>query len=498
MIARFLVFLVFPLLALGACTGVPARDGSTALLSSQALRADVDVLQRAYETLHPGLYRYNTPARMQARFAQLRATFATDRSLADAYLAFSEFAATIRCGHTYANFHNQIRPIQQALFERTDRVPFYFRWLDDRMIVTRNFSDRPELKAGTEIVSIDGVPARSILHRMMAIARADGSNDAKRVAWLQVQGDEVYEAFDIFLPLLYPRIGARMSLVTVAPDGAHAQRTVRVDALSYAARLAARPARTDANGPPWTLDTSDPAFAVLRMPTWALYESTWDWKGFINAAIVELVARRTPALVIDLRGNEGGMDVGDELLRHFISEPLRIADYERRVRYRKVPDDLLPYLHTWDASFKDWGDAAIPLDDRFFRLTRFDDGPRGNVLQPAATRYVGRVFVLVGATNSSATFEFAQVVKRSGLATLVGQTTGGNQRGINGGAFFFLRLPHSKIELDLPLIGQFPTDARPDAGVEPDVPVSPTIRDIAEGRDSELDAVRSILGNRAR
>ena len=40
---------------------------------------------------------------------------------------------------------------------------------------------------------------------------------------------------------------------------------------------------------------------------------------------------------------------------------------------------------------------------------------------------------------------------------MVGQVTGGNLRGINGGAFFFLNLPNSRLEIDLPLIGQFPT-----------------------------------------
>ncbi|MCS3810253.1 hypothetical protein FHY19_003321 [Xanthomonas arboricola] len=61
----------------------------------------------------------------------------------------------------------------------------------------------------------------------------------------------------------------------------------------------------------------------------------------------------------------------------------------------------------------------------------------------------GRVFVLTSADNSSATFEFARQLQRNGLATLVGQPTGGNLRGINGGAFFFLHLPNSHIEVDL-------------------------------------------------
>ena len=48
---------------------------------------------------------------------------------------------------------------------------------------------------------------------------------------------------------------------------------------------------------------------------------------------------------------------------------------------------------------------------------------------------------------------------------LVGQPTGGNQRGITGGAFFFLRLPNSKIEVDVPLIGQYPATEQPDGGL---------------------------------
>ncbi len=112
--------------------------------------------------------------------------------------------------------------------------------------------------------------------------------------------------------------------------------------------------------------------------------------------------------------------------------------------------------------------------------------------------------VLIGASNSSATFQFAQLIKENKLATLVGQPTGGNQRGINGSAFFFVTLPNSRIEVDLPLVGNFIGDARPtgsdipfqqipDAGIDPDLPVTASIDDIAHGVDSELDAARTLL-----
>ncbi len=117
----------------------------------------------------------------------------------------------------------------------------------------------------------------------------------------------------------------------------------------------------------------------------------------------------------------------------------------------------------------------------------------GGVITPVTPRFAGQLWVLVGATHSSATFEFAQTVRQNRLGTLVGQPTGGNQRGINGGVFFFLRLPKSGLELDSPLIGQFPDGDRPDAGLQPDILVVPTVADIARGRDTEFETVRTRL-----
>ena len=125
-------------------------------------------------------------------------------------------------------------------------------------------------------------------------------------------------------------------------------------------------------------------------------------------------------------------------------------------------------------------------------------------IAPRGRRYEGRVAVLIDAANSSATFQFAQVIKENRLATLVGQTTGGNQRGINGSAFFFVTLPNSRIEVDLPLVGNFVGDERPtgkdipflsipDAGIDPDVAVMPSIDDILRGMDSELNAAKNWL-----
>jgi len=478
------IFLVFC-----ACTFVFGQN-STAdqMISSADLKSDLTILRRSYEQLHPGLYRYNTKPQMDANFAELDRQFNRDMNLRDAYLAISIFLAKVKCGHTYTNFYNQPKLVVEALFKGKNRVPFYFRWLDGRMIVTRSFAADARLKPGTEIVTINGTSAKKILGKLMTIARADGSNDAKRVAYLEVNGNDRWEAFDIYFPIFFPSKSNQMEIVT-RPFGSAKKLRLKVTPLTDDERKAAMPANSEGR---FTLERSDVSTAVLRMPTWAFFNSKWDWKKFIDETFDTLIDEKVPNLVLDIRTNEGGQDVGDAIISRITDREIVQGKIRRLVRYQKTPADLIPYLDTWDRSFDDWNSSATEKEGDYYILRRYDDDERGSVIKPTGRRYTGRVFVLVGAVNSSATFQFAQTVKSNKLATLVGQPTGGNQRGINGGAFYFLRLPKSKIEVDLPLIGQFPITEAPDAGIEPDIHVRPTAKDIAAGRDTELATVKSM------
>lgn len=228
---------VAPQAATNATVAPPQAALASTRLSGASLQADAAILRRAYEALHPGLHRYNTPAQIDAAFRALESEFQQDRTLADAYLAFSVLAAKVKCGHTYANFFNQSSTVQAALFQGP-RIPFHFRWLGDRMIVTRSFASDPRLRAGTEVLALNGQPVAEILARLMTVARADGNNDAKRVAYLQVDGLSRYEAFDIFCSLFFPSDSPWVTLRVRAPEAPDIQ-TVQAPAATYAGRLAA-------------------------------------------------------------------------------------------------------------------------------------------------------------------------------------------------------------------------------------------------------------------
>src|SRR5208283_5753037 len=98
--------------------------------------------------------------------------------------------------------------------------------------------------------------------------------------------------------------------------------------------------------------------------------------------------RRCNGLIIDLRDNEGGLDVGSVLAQYLIKTETHARKYQRYVRARSAPRDLIPHLDTWDWSFLDWGTNALnPLfqpqgNAVFYRMTAFDDGSGDEVLKP--------------------------------------------------------------------------------------------------------------------
>lgn len=459
--------------------------GSLAILAPSIARAapgtpdDLVILRRAL-ALHPGLYRYATPAEVEARLDRLAIDWRATDTLEGRYLALSRFLATIRCGHSYANFFNQKRAVAEQLFDRPTRLPFHFRWIGGAMVVIADHSGQG-LAPGTQVLRIDGRTPAQMLAQLMPYARADGGNDAKRVSLLEVRGDDRIEYFDVFQGLLMPPPGG-VHRVTVRDPGGRI-RTVALPPHTLAQRRAAMaPAREVA----WDWEMRADGVAVLTMPGWALYDSKWDWRGWLDERLASLKGAK--GLVVDLRDNEGGIDAGDAILARLIDRPLASPGMEQRIRFRRTPTDLDRYLDTWDDSFRTLGVGADDLGGGWLQRP----GPAGDdTIAPAGPRLTVPVAALVGPVNSSATHQFALRAKDSGLIRLFGRTTGGNRRGINGGCFFFLRLPDSGIECDVPLVGTFPVVPQPDAGVLPDVAVTDTAADIAAGRDPTLEAAAS-------
>lgn len=227
---------------------IAAAPAFYAFPAAPGRREDAELLIRAYGTLHPGLTRYLDPAVRAAVEARLRREAEAAETPAALWLAATRFTAAVRCGHSFCNPNNQGNALTAALVQRADRLPFLFRWIGGRMIVTRALADVPGLGVGSEVVALDGEPAVALLKRLMPLARADGHNDAKRVADLEVRAAGRYEDFDILRSLTARPAATTIRLDLRSVAGAHSR--VEAPLLPTTAARAPTTRATPRCGPP--------------------------------------------------------------------------------------------------------------------------------------------------------------------------------------------------------------------------------------------------------
>lgn len=440
---------------------------------------DIRIIRRAL-ALHPGLYRYRSPGEVERSLTALDRFWRTHTSLEDRYLVLSRFLATIRCGHSYCNFFNQSKTVAASLFDRPTRLPFHFVWVGAEMVVTEGFN--AGLPPGTLVDAINGQSPRFWRAKLMPYVRADGHNDAKRVSLLELRGDDAIETFDVFQGLLLAPPDGNFRLEVRLPGGRRDHSVVPAIGLDSRRKQMA-PSSQSGTEPSWQWSMRADGIAILTMPGWAMWSSSWDWKGWLNDRLDTLGGAK--GLVVDIRDNEGGEDCGDLILSRTIDRPFAPPRIEQRLRFRRTPADLDPFLDTWDQSFRTMGTEAVDLGAGYFRRPAMDDSL---TIEPRGKRLTCPMRVLTSSVNSSATFQFASNVRSIGAGKLVGRPTGGNRRGINGGSFFFVRLPDSGLEFDLPLVGYFPTTPQPDAGLMPDIFAEPTIQSIVDKTDPAMIA----------
>lgn len=461
------------------------------LLTREQLQADFKIAQKALVTLHPGLERYNSRSETDKTFKHFETLFQKEWSHREVYWLYSKLLATIRCGHTYANFSNQNLLIKKLVFNQPDKLPFCFRILDKKVIVTHNLSDNEQFIKGTEITAINQIPVGEILDSLLTVVKADGYNDAKRLNDLELSGLGKFESFDVYFPLFFPPVNGQFKITALQPADGNTPFVESVPAISRDNRKKLLLEKYQLKESPldeyWKFEILDAQTAYLRSGTFVTWQMKMDWQDFLKNSFAEIKARNIQNLILDIRGNEGGNDdVILELVKYLASKDLTFEKSQTLVRYTAVPDDLLPFLSSWDNDFKDLSGKTSPTGQGFFELKN-----KGNLTSLAAQKksFKGKTIVLMNAANSSATFLLVKILKDNQLATLAGQTTGGSQRGLNGGQTAFLRLPNSGIELDIPLYGTF-FEGKPAKGIEPDILILPNKADIISDTDTELEFIK--------
>lgn len=464
-------------------------------ISVTGLMEDYGILKEVLEEYHPGLYRYDDTATIEQYFLKLKNKLNKSLSTAEFYLYLSAFTSELKCGHTFCSYYNQPKIIQDNLFNQSDKLPFTFALFEKKMILDKNLSGNTLLN-NVQIVSINNVPVSVIIDTLLTYVKGDGSNNGKKLKDLELTGLGSFEAFDVYFPLLYPPRDSIYEL-EVKKIGSEESFTVKITPISRSERLK----RIEENygkqtfnyDELWEFKIFNDKTAYLKIGTFVTYKMTLDWKKFLENAFKEIKSKNISNLIIDIRDNEGGdEEVNLVLAKHIANKTLEFPEYKELLTYNLVASHLKPYLKTWDKSFYDRTDKVLDLNNGFYTWKKENNSIK---IENNKKAFSGDVFLLVNEANSSATFFLALLLQQNKRATIIGAETGGNLKGTNGGNLFFLKLPNSKIEIDIPLIGYYPIHEQIDKGLTPDIIVEETITDMITEKDIGLEKALEIINN---
>jgi hypothetical protein len=463
------------------------------ILKSEDLQKDFAIVRKSYEQMHPGLYKYQSKEVIDKAFEDCKTALNHDQSLAEAYLNFHELTSKFQCGHAYPNFYNQGEFLKKELFEQKVCLPFQFQLIEDRMLITRSADST--LSDGIEVKTINGITVSTIIKTLLPIVRADGSNDAKRRKLLEI-GGQTFEYFDIFFPMYFPLKTDSFEL-QIYDFNSKKTSKISVKALNRIKRNETLKAKYPDNEVvsanfKWLNDKT----AIMQINNLAIYNKAFDFDKFYLNSADEYTQKQGKNLIIDIRKCEGGnTSEMIKLVRYLSKNNIEIKNELDCWAYIKIDTTLKKYVDN-----KSWAFGWFNMNEKYFTKLengqyRSKDGDKSEMITPEKINLEGNIYLMTSATNSSAGYIMADIFKKYHLATLVGQTTGGNQRGITAGAMFFMSLPNTKIEVDVPLIGMNYDLAktRPDAGLSPDVYVKPNIMDAVKGIDTEMEVVKKLI-----
>ena len=473
------------------------NDDSMQVLTPAQLQDDLKVLEQALDTLHPGLYRYQSEDQWQQKLRQTRATFGQAQPLSNVFSELAQLLTQLQCGHTYLNPLNQSAKVEQLLLGPANKLPLSFTQINKRWYITHNYSNKSLLKPGTEIKSINGQNVALLSQKLLGYMRSDGANTAQKYAELTVTHRTGLQPFDVYFPFIdkqtssTDRAGYKLEVIL-----ANTSRPLFIDVPGLT--LLEREEKIVANAPKtvtWSFALTPNNVGMMTLPTFATYNMDFSWQQFYADSFAKLKAANVSDLIIDIRGNTGGLDEVSEYLARYLNlgKEFDKMSYTSIIKYQTVPSELREHLRTWDQSFfKPEGYTREVSTDFVAGYTKSTEQQTSS--EPfiqTESLYNGKIHLLVDGSNASSSFFLTQAVATNERVNVVGSMTGGNQKGINGGGMFFLTLPNSQIVVDIPLFAYTPTqqplNETPNTGIMPDVLSTQTIEDVILQRDGVLE-----------
>ena len=446
------------------------------------LKEDFRILRTTLEEAHPGLYWYTSRPAMNQYFDSTYRLLTRDMTDLEFFKVVLPLIAQIRCVHTNLGFSEKTKSNPSMLRKL---LPLDVYYSQGRAYIREDF-DEAAAHEGLEIRAINQVPIGQLTTHFMTVLPTDGYNETHKYYLLE-QG-----AFREGYALL---MGQPDQFVIDAVDAGTNTHVQLILPAKSPRELTAFLVSKQKNPPAPEISLAINAqTAILTIRTFTLSQEKFSHR--VNQLVDTIRRLNVPRLIIDLRSNGGG-DNGNVsvLFAHLSTSPFR---HLKQAQINKPLYTNLPYVVN-PSAIQDLKGTAT--ENGTYTVNYLYPGTA--LTQPAYPLvFKGKVAVLVNGGTVSAASEFAALVHSYKRGLIVGEETGGCYYGATGGRYLKLVLPHSGLNVQIPIIRIF-TNVTEDVsrqptgrGVLPDYAIRPTIRDILANKDPQMERALQVVAER--
>ena len=462
----------------------PHAQQQQQLLTVQQLQSDYDSLRNALEEAHSGLYRYSTKDEVNRIFDRYRSQLDHPMTTLQFASVITGLLPELRDGH----LRLELDAVTTSKLANAKLFPLRVVTEGEKLIVL--FNDTPDdhlIQPGMEITSINGHQPADLIKLFMSKISGDGFIEtAKRkraersfgtLYWILIGADSIFNitAKDVAGKTLTAKLNGVLTTDRDKSSGANSvnsQIRKNIDAMQWAKDNI-------------SLRLINKEVAALRIKSF----SGQNFYNEIDNTFRAIKDQQIKSLILDLRGNGGGVDnYGAYIVAQFMEKPFRYFDH---IRMSSIDPS---FTQLRQESIDNFRSGTIPDNSGGYLLTTKLHEALGEQA-PGKNPFIGKLVVLEDGGTFSTAADVMALLRHLTNAIFVGEESGGSYDGNTSGASARFIFPNSKFMLNVNMWDYY-NAVKPaknkGRGTIPDFAVPIAVNELLKGVDAQWEKAMQI------
>ncbi|THD31488.1 MAG: hypothetical protein DI588_12065 [Flavobacterium johnsoniae] len=466
-------------------------------IEKEKLHRDLDLLYQGLDKFHSGMYWYTPKDSVDLAFQNAKSKIITDLNVFEFHKIIAPLVALSREDHTDIFLPKEVKE-ETNKNENIRFLPLTVVFLGEKLYCTHNASNSPEKIENLEIERINGEKPKEIVAKIGNLFASDGY--IKTVKYSDLSGFNFSKYYYYYYGIIekyevkFKEIAEPITInsLPVSQINTNLKKNISI-------------VREKIENEPLLFKIINPKTAYLDIQTFSddiiKKDSKYrTLKNFLKHSFFEIKDKNIENVIIDVSRNGGGTEGNEGLLYSYFGD-----NYQKYFKVRaKAQKVILNNGIDKPIKLKVFG-----LLERTFANKKMNDGSfeRKNNIGPGLMAYKkspknkfkGDVYVIISPITYSGGSEFSNMMYSKGLATFIGQETGGGYFGNTSGYSQNLTLPNSKITIEIPAL-QFVMNVEPKlsfgSGVKPNYEVIPTINQYISNENICLEYTLKLINEK--